>query len=866
MRCAGVLVVNRNQGEVDIGLRPHRVVRQAATKNRRKNRAVINSSTAAANWVATFTLSQCNMASMRYPFLFVTLATVALAQTNWRATPGFPLSASPLAIVRPAQPRAPFTVAGERGGIFGQGDGTFEAWVFPVKLASHFRISAELAGYPIPIELQEYAAAIEVLPERTTITYSHAAFTVKQHMFSGRGPTATGPTVFFEIASVRPLTLTIRFTADMLRMWPAPNFGLPNAEWVSDPGFYVLHTDNDSFQGAIGIPGAQPGVLAPYQERPRTWPVELKLSFDPKTQAGQYFPLLMAVGPDAGKQLLEMNKIWVTQYRATADYYQHFFDKRMTVLTPDAVFNQAFQWAELAIDQAQVRHGAETGLVAGYYSSADSARPGFGWFFGRDTLFSLYAVHGYGDFALSRSALQFLLRRQRDDGKIMHEYSQTADLLDWKSTPYFYASADSTPLLVMTIWDYVRSSGDVDFLKTHWNAVKKAWAFTRAHDSDGDGIYENTEGTGWVESWPQGMPHQEIYLAAVDQQSCGAMARLAALMGDTELAGKARNTADAMASKIAASYFDNGFYAFSRNANGSLDHTATVFPSVAWWDGTLALPNAAKMMERWAAAEFSTDWGMRDVSRREAIYDPMSYHQGSVWPLYTGWTALAEYRAGRPYAGFAHLMQNADMTFTQDLGAVTELLSGEFFQPFGRSSSHQLWSSAMVLTPAIRGLFGIQADALKHVLRVRPQLPASWDGALLRNVPVGSARFDVSFKRVGAKMVVEASGEGPLCLTTAGQECVGSARRIEVDLPAFEVEVPHRLPLPGSVTTFPKILSKSESGFDMEAAGGSLVTLDVRFLRPPVRTDGATLKDGKLQVPVPAGAGYQRVSVRFMWP
>ena len=232
------------------------------------------------------------------------LCAALMAQPNgWQATMAFPLPSSPLALVRGAQMKMPFTVAGERGGIFGQGDGTFEAWVFPVKVASHFRITAEMAGYPIPIELQDYAAAIEVLPERTTITYSHAAFTVKQHMFSGRGAGATGPVVFLEIASVRPLELTIRFTADMLRMWPAPNFGLPNAEWV-EPGYYVLHTDSDGLQGAIGIPGARPGVMPPYQERPRTWPVEFRLAFDPKRQARQFFPLLMAVGAAPG------NRFW----------------------------------------------------------------------------------------------------------------------------------------------------------------------------------------------------------------------------------------------------------------------------------------------------------------------------------------------------------------------------------------------------------------------------------------------------------------------------------------------------------------------------------------------------------------------------
>jgi len=56
-------------------------------------------------------------------------------------------------------------------------------------------------------------------------------------------------------------------------------------------------------------------------------------------------------------------------------------------------------------------------------------------------------------------------------------------------------------------------------------------------------------------------------------------------------------------------------------------------------------------------------------------------------------------------------MQNADLTWVQDLGAVTELLSSEFFQWFGRSTSHQLWSSAMVVTPTVRGMFGLEWKA-----------------------------------------------------------------------------------------------------------------------------------------------------------
>ena len=132
---------------------------------------------------------------------------------------------------------------------------------------------------------------------------------------------------------------------------------------------------------------------------------------------------------------------------------------------------------------------------------------------------------------------------------------------------------------------------------------------------------------------------------------------------------------------------------------------------IAWWNGGDGLAHADASFQRWASHDFATDWGLRDVAESDPLFDPISYHQGSVWPLFTGWAAVAQYRAGHPLSGYAHLMQNADLTTMQDLGAVTELLSGAFFQPFGRSTSHQLWSSAMVVIPALRGLFGIDVDA-----------------------------------------------------------------------------------------------------------------------------------------------------------
>ena len=803
-------------------------------------------------------------------------AASAIPPADWLASvPAFPLAApvqvGGLAIHQRSATLQPFTVAGPCGAFVGQGDGSFEVWSWPVKLLSHMRITAQIQDYTVPIDLNEQSAEISVQPDHTTITFAHAAFTVREILFAPRceatSQTAGNPGVvaLFQVSSIKPVELTFSFTPELKRMWPAANGNSPSPEWVplgaGKSGYYLLHTDEADLAGAVAMPGTHPGILAPYQERPENYPLQLVLPYNPARDGDRYFPLLVAEGtsPAAAssesltRQLtLEASHV-PALYEANAQYYQEFAQTRVVAETPDPRIDQALAWAEVSIDQLRVRHrseqyGDEVGLVAGLYSSGDSNRPGFGWFFGRDSLYTLYAADSYGDFRLVQEELDFLLKRQRADGKIMHEYSQTAESVDWSSLPYEYAAADSTPLLLMLLCDYATRSGDTRYLQQHWEQISKAWQFERTHDSDNDGIYDNAQGTGWVESWPPGMPHQEIYLAALDEQASLAYARLAALAGqpDEGAAARAMQVAATMRAEYQpANDAGDGMYAFSENGKDSdgrpkLDTTATIYPSIAWWDGTFALSHSDGMFRRWASHEFSTDWGTRDLGDHQALYDPISYHQGSVWPLFTGWAALAEYRTGRSLSGYAHLMQNAEMTWAQDLGAVTELLSGQYFEPLGRSTTHQLWSSAMVITPALRGLFGIGFDAAANTLTLHPQLPATWDHATLRHVPLGQGRratlhFDRRLAVLDVRVTLE-EGSATNALLPQLKGPAGSvvkAGLLAISLPGAELAIPAELPLPGAATQQLKVLEQHadthSTTWILEAQGGTVYSLPLRL-------------------------------------
>jgi glycogen debranching enzyme len=804
----------------------------------------------------------------------------------------FPFENSvPLKIVREAVPAKPFSVVGPRGAILGRQDGSFEAWIFPWKILSNLRISAEMRDYPVPIDVNEQAAVIEVRPDHTTITFSHANFTLREVLFAPHdAPNGAGVLAFFQVEALRPVTFTFEFTPEMKRMWPALSDDRPSPEWVKTDagGFYVLHLNFPDHAAAVEMPGAEPGILAPYQERPKTYPLQLVLHFDPAHDGNKLFPLLLATADSVedsnttvlARNLDEIGRVFQSLYEETGAYYKKFLSEHLILETPDKQFDDAFAWAEVSIDQLKVQTATppkETALVAGFYGSGDSARPGFGWYFGRDALWTLYAVNSYGDFQLSRDQFEFLLRRQSPEGKIMHEWAQTASLVDWKSLPYPYASSDATPLLLMAANDYLQISGDVAFLKTHWDSLQKAWDFERSHDSDGDGIYENTEGSGWVESWFHQMPHQEIYLAALDQQASTAFSNIAKVTGQSQLAEDAKKRAGHIAQQLEKEYFlpEADFYAFSRNADGTLDTSPTIYPAVAAWDGTFNLSRSGGMLTRWASQEFSTDWGTRDLSPSVSFYDPISYHQGSVWPLFTGWISLSEYRNGRSLAGYAHLMQNADLTWVQDLGAVTELLSGEFFRWFGRSTSHQLWSSAMVITPTVRGMFGLEWSAGENKLTVTPRLPAQWDEAKIMGVPVGQSRIGVEVQRNGSTLSIRIRGEGSknikLQSRAAGAKIENGELRIP--LPAVELGIAHGLPEAGAVTSQMKVLNQQESPrslrLRLSAPANSYQTLFLRVNDPSIhlRTEGAEVSanSAQLRVQFPSGVGYVEQAVSLSW-
>jgi hypothetical protein len=145
---------------------------------------------------------------------------------------------------------------------------------------------------------------------------------------------------------------------------------------------------------------------------------------------------------------------------------------------------------------------------------------------------------------------------------------------------------------------------------------------------------------------------------------------------------------------------------------------------------------------------FTTPWGVRLLSRDDPRYAPRGYHTGSVWPLFTGWAGLADFRVGDPNRGMERLQAVARCTQARNRGAFDEVLDGDTGDGAGVCSD-QAWSAAALVSAAVYGLFGIRVHAGEHALRAGGTLPATVPRVALRRLRVHDTVVDCTMERAG---------------------------------------------------------------------------------------------------------------------
>jgi hypothetical protein len=122
---------------------------------------------------------------------------------------------------------------------------------------------------------------------------------------------------------------------------------------------------------------------------------------------------------------------------------------------------------------------------------------------------------------------------------------------------------------------------------------------------------------------------------------------------------------------------------------------------------------------------------------------------------------VGEYRYHAADAGYANLKRNAWLALDGAGGNTTEVLSGNIYSPLSTASSHQTWSAAMVVSPLLRGLFGLQVEALDRRISMEPHLPADWDRFEIRNVALADGKVDFVFERDDRQAILRIRNHGP---------------------------------------------------------------------------------------------------------
>jgi len=664
--------------------------------------------------------------------------------------PRFAVLASPIGLRGDVRPRQYVGVVGPRAAWLGVETGEAELWVHPLKLASGFHLGFRVPEYAEPIRGADVARTIEVRPEATTITYSHATFTVRQHVLAPLDE--PGLLVLLEVDTHGPLEIVASFRTVLQYAWPG-GLGGQYAFWSAEERAFVLSESLRRRNALIGSPWATVASTHPAHALPDA-PSTFTIPIDPARSAREMVPIAIVAGTVPREEIAATYRRILSRapelYTARRRHAEALREEGLRIETPEDRLGLALEWAKVNLDEQRVCNpDLGCGLVAGWGPSGEGARPGFGWFFGGDAAINSLAMAATGQWADAAEGLRFLAKYQRADGKIPHEVSQSAGVVPWfEEYPYPYYHADTTPFWLLALsWQW-RASGDRALLDELWPAARKAWAWCLPHDTDGDGIIENTTGgLGAIEVGSIGENiHQDVYLAAVWTRAAGAMAEMAAARGEGDLAAQARAFESKARASIESRYWieSAGHHAFGVLRSGQTNDTLTVWPATAAAFSLLEPAHARRTLSALSTHALTADWGARMLTTASPLYDPTHYNMGAVWPFVTGFLALGHYQYERPWAGYPLVDALSHLAFDWARGRHPELLSGAYYRPLDTSVPHQFFATSMLASSIAYGLVGWDPDAPGGRARLSPQLPPQWERARVSGLRVGRARLDVA--------------------------------------------------------------------------------------------------------------------------
>jgi glycogen debranching enzyme len=447
--------------------------------------------------------------------------------------------------------------------------------------------------------------------------------------------------------------------------------------------------------------------------------------------------------------------------------------------------------ADLAVLRiVDARYGARPVLAAG--------APWFMTLFGRDSILASRMALAV-DPALAVSTLHVLAGLQGTDvndateeqpGRILHEVRYgRSPLLGPGQSDIYYGTIDATPLFVGLAGEVARWGVEPEVLRPLLPHLDRALAWIRDWgDEDGDGYVEyrrrsehGLANQGWKDShdaiaFADGRPaHPPIALCEVQGYVYAAYlarAELAELFGEDPTSWRA--AAIALKERFNRDFWleDQGWYALALDGNKQPVDALASNVGHALWSGIVDAERAPLVAERFLSREVFTGWGVRTLATSMSRYDPLSYHNGSVWPHDTALAAAGLARYGLVAAARRVIDGLLDLAERYD-PHLPELLSGlsrdDVAAPvdYPASSAPQAWAAAAPLL-ALRTLLRLDPRVPAGRLHVSPIMPPRMRRVEIRGLALGDRRVDLRVEGDhveasgldGLELVVEPFGAG----------------------------------------------------------------------------------------------------------
>ncbi|MGY1719120.1 glycogen debranching N-terminal domain-containing protein [Blastococcus sp. SYSU DS0552] len=435
--------------------------------------------------------------------------------------------------------------------------------------------------------------------------------------------------------------------------------------------------------------------------------------------------------------------------------------------------------------------------------------PWFMTLFGRDSLLTAYMALPL-ETSLAIGTLETLARLQgrrvdplneEEPGRILHELRLGPDRDSALGGSHYYGTVDAGPLFVSLLAEAWRWGAPEEAVRELLPAADAALEWMEQYgDRDGDGFLEYQRATdrglvnqGWKDSF-DGINDAEgrlgeppIALAEVQGYAYAARlarAELAEAFGDPLTAQRMRRRAAQLQQAFAERFWlpDRGWYAVALDRDKRPLDALTSNAAQCLWSGIVPDEHAAVLVRRLAGDTMDSGFGLRTLATDMGAYNPMSYHNGSVWPHDTALAVAGLVRYAHVPGAVElaqHLAEGLLDAAAAFGGRLPELFCGfsrsEFDPPvpYPTSCSPQAWASAAPLL-LVRALLGLEPDVPRRRLALRPRLPGSWGRLVVEGLDLGDAR-QVRIEASGDTVEVHGLPEG-WTLVGAGEPVATGAR------------------------------------------------------------------------------------------